>query len=73
MLSGANDVELDSQGRILIPGYLKEYAGLTKNVIIVGLYDKLEIWDENRWNKYKEKTEDDAEKIAEELGKLGIY
>lgn len=73
MLSGASDAELDSQGRILVPEYLKEYAGLTKNVIIVGLYDKLEIWDEDKWNKYKEKTEDDTEKIAEELGKLGIY
>ncbi len=73
MLAGAVDVEVDSQGRVLIPDYLKEYAGLAKNVIVAGLYNRLEIWDEKKWNEYKKKAEKSTDEIAEQLGKLGIY
>lgn len=72
-LAGAADVELDSQGRILIPDYLKNFAGLKKNVIVVGLYNRLEIWDEAKWKSYKQGAEKNTGKIAEELGKLGVY
>jgi len=73
MLAGATDVEIDKQGRILIPDYLKKYAGLKKNITIAGLYNRLEIWDEKKWNNYKSKTEKNADEIAEQLGKLGVY
>lgn len=73
MLAGATDVELDSQGRILIPDYLREYAGLRKNVVVVGLYNRLEIWGEEKWKTYKAGAEKNTGKIAEELGKLGVY
>jgi len=73
MLSGAVDVEVDRQGRILIPDYLKEYAGLDKNVVIAGIYNRLEIWDEKRWNEYKADAEKNSDEIAEQLGKLGVY
>lgn len=73
MLAGATDVELDSQGRVLIPDYLKEYAGLRKNVVVVGLYNRLEIWGEEKWKTYKAGAEKNTGKIAEELGKLGVY
>ncbi|MDP1833355.1 MAG: division/cell wall cluster transcriptional repressor MraZ [Candidatus Moranbacteria bacterium] len=73
MLAGAVDVDVDKQGRILIPDYLKEYAGLAKNVVIAGLYNRLEIWDENKWKEYKEKAEKNSDEIAEQLGKLGVY
>jgi MraZ protein len=73
MLAGAVDVELDSQGRILVPDYLKDYAGLGKEVIVAGLFNRLEIWDKKAWEKYKENAEKNQDKIAEELGKLGIY
>ena len=73
MLAGANDVEIDGQGRILIPDYLKEYAGFDKNVIVAGLFNRLEIWDENKWKEYKAKAEKNTDEIAEQLGKLGIY
>jgi len=66
-------MEIDKQGRILIPDYLKEYAGLRKNVIIAGLYNRLEIWDETKWNQYKKSAEKNTDEIAEQLGKLGIY
>ena len=73
MLSGAVDTELDSQGRVLLPEYLKNDAGLKKEVTIVGIYNRLEIWDEDAWKKYKQNAEKNTGKIAEELGKLGVY
>ena len=73
MLSGATDVEVDKQGRILIPDYLKVYANLHKNVVIAGLYNRLEIWDEKKWKEYKKGAEKNTDEIAEQLGKLGVY
>jgi MraZ protein len=73
MLAGAVDVEVDGQGRILVPDFLKKYANLKKNVIIAGLYNRLEIWDEKKWNEYKNKAEKNTDEIAEQLGKLGVY
>jgi MraZ protein len=72
MLAGASDVELDAQGRILIPDYLRKYAGLKKEVVVAGLYNRIEIWDEASWATYKTKTESSSEAIAEQLGELGI-
>ncbi len=72
MLSGASDAELDAQGRILIPDYLRKYAGLKKSVKITGVYNRLEVWDESAWKEYKTKTESASEEIAEKLGELGI-
>jgi len=72
MLSGATDVELDSQGRILIPDYLRKYAGLEKIVQVTGVYNRMEIWDKHAWNDYKMKSEGSSEEIAEKLGELGI-
>jgi len=71
-LSGAVEVEFDSLGRILIPEVLKEYACLNKSVIVAGLFNRLEIWDEERWNKYKSDLEKNSDSIAEKLGELGI-
>lgn len=73
MLAGATDVDVDSQGRILIPDYLKEYAALDKNVTVAGLFNRLEIWDEKKWNSYSENAIKNTDEIAEQLGKLGIY
>lgn len=73
MLAGAVDVDLDKQGRVLIPDYLKEYAGLKKDVTVAGLFDRLEVWDKNKWNVYKAKAEKSSDEIAEQLGKLGVY
>ena len=72
MLAGATDVTLDNQGRILIPDYLRKYAGLKKEVIVAGLYNRIEIWDEAAWKNYKTRTESSSEAIAEQLGELGI-
>ena len=72
MLAGAMDVKVDSQGRIIIPDYLKKYAGLKKKVVIAGLYNKLEIWDESKWEQDKKKIEASTPDIADTLGELGI-
>lgn len=72
MLAGAMDAEIDSQGRILIPDYLKEYASLKDKVVIAGLYNRLEIWNEAVWNNYKNKTEKESSDIAEQLGEIGV-
>lgn len=72
MLAGAVEVELDSQGRIILPDYLKKFAKLKKNVVVAGLYSRIEIWDSKVWQEYKDKTERDAEKIAETMSEMGI-
>ncbi len=72
MLAGASDSRLDGQGRILIPDYLREYAGLKKEVVVAGLFNRVEIWDAETWQQYKLKTEAASDEIAEKLGELGI-
>ena len=72
MLAGAMDVKLDKQGRIILPEYLRRFAGLKKSTIIAGLFSRLEIWDEAKWEKYKQKTESKADEIAEQMGELGV-
>jgi len=72
MLAGAMEVEIDSSGRILIPDYLKEYADLEKEITIAGVYNRMEIWDKDKWEDYKEKTESEVGDIAEELKELGV-
>ena len=72
ILAGAMDVDFDVQGRINLPEYLRSFAGLRKSVIVAGLYNRLEIWDERQWNNYKASTEKNSNAIAEELGDLGI-
>ncbi len=72
MLAGAMDVNLDKQGRFVVPEYLREYAGIKKNVVIVGVSTRLELWDAEAWDQYRKQTEADASDIAEQLGDLGI-
>jgi len=72
VLGGAIEVSLDKLGRVLIPDYLKKYADLKKNVIVCGLSNKLEIWDNKKWETYRKKAEQDIDKVAENLPELGI-
>ncbi len=72
ILAGAMDVEFDNQGRITLPEYLRQFSSLKKKVIIAGLYNHLEFWDEAAWNKYKKEAEKNSNTIAEEMGDLGI-
>lgn len=72
MLAGAMDVVLDKQGRCIIPSSLREYAGLKKDVVIIGVNTRLELWDAEVWATYVTNTEKDAGNIAEQLGAIGL-
>ena len=72
MLAGAMEVDFDNQGRIMLPEYLRKFACLKKKLVFAGLYDRLEIWDETVWHKYKSGTEKKNADIAEALGELGV-
>lgn len=72
-LAGAQETEIDSLGRILIPDYLKSYAELREKVVITGVYKRLEIWDEERWGTYKSHIEKETDTLAEKLGEIGAY
>lgn len=72
MLAGAMDATPDKQGRVVVPEYLREYAGIQKAVVVAGLYNRLEIWDEAAWKSYKANTERESNTIAEALGALGV-
>jgi MraZ protein len=72
MLAGASEVDLDTLGRVLVPDYLKKYAQLKKNVVIAGVYNRLEIWDQAKWNMFKSQSEKEVDNIAERLGELGV-
>ncbi len=72
MLAGAMDCEVDKQGRVILPEYLRKFAKMKKKVVVAGLLNRLEVWDEATWNKYKTTTEKDSADIAEALGELGV-
>ncbi|MFA6547687.1 MAG: division/cell wall cluster transcriptional repressor MraZ [Candidatus Magasanikbacteria bacterium] len=72
MLAGAMEVEIDKQGRVVLPEYLREFAGLKKNVVLAGLYNRAEIWDEAKWKAYKTTTETNSNEIAEKMAELGV-
>ncbi|MCK4248395.1 MAG: division/cell wall cluster transcriptional repressor MraZ [Candidatus Omnitrophica bacterium] len=65
--SGASDVGCDRQGRILVPNYLKAYAEIKKDVFIIGVSNRFEIWAKDKWNNFYNDTKDSFEEIAENL------
>jgi MraZ protein len=66
------DCDIDKQGRIVLPGYLKEFAKIHKRLVFAGLYNRVEIWSDELWEKYKKQTEKQSNEIAEQLGSLGV-
>ncbi|WP_334332669.1 MULTISPECIES: division/cell wall cluster transcriptional repressor MraZ [unclassified Companilactobacillus] len=65
--SAAAEVEFDKQGRINLSAPLIKFAKLTKNCVIVGVSDRFEIWDEQRWNDFSQEAEDNFEEISEKM------
>ena len=65
--SGANKAELDKSGRVVISSNLLEYANLSKDCIIIGANDRIEIWDKNEWNNFMNLYQDKISDIAENL------
>ena len=72
MLAGATEADIDSNGRILIPEYLKDFAGLKNKVVIAGVSDRAEIWEQKRWEAYTERIEAESDAMADKLGQIGI-
>jgi MraZ protein len=69
LLASATECELDKQGRVLIPPALREHAGIAKNVMLVGIIDKIEIWDAKAWEA---RNSQNGDKIGEALAALGL-
>jgi len=72
LFGAAAEVEFDSLGRIKIPEYLRSYAALKKEVILVGILERIEIWDTERWSRLASKLESRGEEIAEKLSEKGV-
>lgn len=69
--SGATEIEMDKQGRGLIPQNLKEYAGIEKEIVSIGVLTRVEIWSKEKWQEYND-SNIDYESIAENMNDLGI-
>jgi len=72
MLAGAMDATLDSQGRFVIPEYLRTFAGIAKDAVLVGVGDRLELWNREVWRAYTENAEQHAGVLAESLGNFSV-
>jgi len=72
ILAAAIEVNIDRLGRILLPDYLKKYAGLKKKTVFAGLYNRIEIWDEATWNKYTAQNDKEMGNTVERLKELGV-
>ena len=71
-VSGAVECDVDDSGRVLIPPTLREYAGLTKNVLWAGSGEYAELWDKKTWQSQFEITDDERRGIATRLAELGL-
>ena len=70
--AGAAEVECDKQGRALLPANLREYAQLDKDIVVLGVSSRVEIWSKTVWDKYSEEISPSVSSIAENLVDLGI-
>lgn len=72
-LAGANQCIVDKQGRILIPNNLREFATLDKEIILIGVSNRIEIWSKDNWDTYNNDDDDiEMDEIAEQMADLGI-
>ena len=67
ILSGAAEADIDSTGRVLVPDYLKSFAGITSKVVVAGVSERVELWDEKAWDAYTKAIEKNADAYAESL------
>lgn len=72
MFAGAADCELDKQGRILLPLPLREYAGITRDVSLIGMDNRIELWSSELWEDYQSRMMQDYENILADMAKMGI-
>ncbi|NLL48964.1 MAG: division/cell wall cluster transcriptional repressor MraZ [Firmicutes bacterium] len=72
LFSGATECEMDKQGRIILPPNLREFAAIDKDVVVIGVSSRIEIWSKERWASYVDVAEESFEEIAENIVDLGI-
>ena len=72
MLAGAMEIVPDKAGRIVLPQYLRDFASLKKNIVAAGLYNRIEIWNEEAWKKYEANIEKNSSDIADKLREFGV-
>lgn len=72
MFGGATEISVDTIGRMLLPDFLKERANLKGKAALVGVQNRLEIWNERAWTEYKKRVEKEADALAEKLGGAGV-
>jgi len=72
MFGGAVEAEVDAIGRILIPDFLKDRSNLKSKVVLIGVQNRVEIWNEKAWDEYKQGVEKKADTLAEKLGQIGV-
>jgi MraZ protein len=70
--AGAIECEIDKQGRTLIPPMLRDYAGLSKDLVIIGVLNRVEVWSQEKWENYSEAEDLEADVLAEKMAELGI-
>ena len=70
--SAGTECEIDKQGRINIPVTLRNHADLTKSCVIIGVSNRIEIWDETRWQAFSEEAEENFDEIAETMIDFGL-
>lgn len=71
LLAGAAEIDVDGNGRILLPDHLRSFANITSKVVFAGVYDRIEIWDDTKWSDYKRHIVTKADEMAEKLGDIG--
>ena len=71
-LSGATECEMDKQGRFLVASNLREYASMDKEVVVIGVGNRIELWNKEKWIKHNSDENISADEIAEKMGFLGI-
>jgi len=71
-ISPATEQAVDRQGRIAVPQSLREYAGIQKEVVTLGAVNRIEIWSEENWNRYKEENEKSFDVIGEKIADLSL-
>lgn len=72
LLGGAVEVDVDASGRILIPDFLKDFASLGSKVIVTGVYNRVELWNEKAWGNYTTQVEKQADVLAQKIGEIGM-
>ena len=70
--AGASEIDVDQLGRILVPAELAAYASLADKVVLIGVNDRCEVWNESSWKKYRSSVEKEADSVAEALGEIGV-